>query len=391
LLTADATSEDRVVIEVNECEEMGIHVLPPDVNESLADFTVVDPQTIRFGLRAIKGIGDQPIAEIIQARANNGRFTSLEDFFRKIPSDVVNKKLIESLAYSGALDALGERNAIAASVQEIVAFAKSVHDVRATGQGDLFEALGEEEPFQLETFHLKKVKPATRLEKLQWEKKFLGLFVTGHPLQGLKSYMAKKAVPIGALEKKHLGKNARFCGLLTTAKRITTKSGAYMMYMTLEDLTGRIEGVLFPRVYQQFGGQIQEGGVLSMEGKVEKRGDRLQLIVAAVKPVSLDSMIENAKESGEFDVNEKYVRVSNEHRVLDEADAAEEKPPYVIQLTEKMDPESLAYLKQMLMSNKGERRVILKIKMGAVEKEIAVPFGVEISPQLVSQIGAIAK
>lgn len=397
LLTADSANEDRVVIEVNECEAMGISVLPPSVNESRAHFTVVDDTTIRFGLTAIKGIGQQPIRAIIEAREKGGRFTGLADFFKRVPRDYINKKLLESLAYSGAFDVLGERKAIASSTEEIVKYARSMQTAASDGQTDIFGVMEEAEHAgeSAETFHLKKVVPATRLEKLQWEKQFLGLFVSGHPLQGLKKYLSKKAHPIDSLyrlSEKELGAIFKVAGLIIKVKKVLTKNGAYMAYASIEDLTGRLELVIFPKTFQEFGALTAEGQLVLVEGRVEKRRDSVQCIVQSMKEISLDSMVKNAKEERLFDEKEKYVRVitkaPEEHA---EHGSPAETSPFVISLSEKMDETSLAYLKKLLMANKGDRKVIITIDAGKQKQQIAVPFGVEVSDELRRQIAEVTR
>lgn len=395
LLTADSSNEDRIVVEVNECESMGIEVLPPSVNESLANFTVVGKSTIRFGLKAIKGLGDHSIAAIIAARDNpaaapnapGGKFQNLEDFARRVPSGTFNKKMLEALAYSGALDDLGERKALAANVDEIVKHARATQTHAAIGQTDIFGIMADDDGSS-QALELKKVSPATRLEKLQWEKAFLGLFVSGHPLQGLKRYLAKKAHPLGSLKDNFLGKTVRVCGIIARVKKVLTKTGGYMAYGVLEDLTGRIEIVIFPKTFQQHGTFLGEGQLVMIEGRLEQRREQPQIIVQSFKEVSLDSMTQNAKEEGLFDEKEKYVHVI--HEESDDA-ASQDNQPYSIELTEKMDAASLDYLKILLKGNPGERKVMIRIQSSKGAKVINVPFGVDVNSELKRKIAEVAK
>ncbi|MBI5413153.1 DNA polymerase III subunit alpha [Candidatus Peregrinibacteria bacterium] len=388
LLTADSSNEEKIALEVDEAESMGISVLPPSINESLANFTVVDTAKIRFGLKAIKGIGDLPIEEIIKAREKGGKFANLEDCFKRIPCSVLNKKLIEALAYSGALDDLGERKAIAASVEEIVRFAKSIQATAVDGQTDIFGMMDPGEHTAV-SFKLKAVSPSTKLEELQWEKEYLGLFVSGHPLLGMKKYLAKKAHPIDKIDDKLKGKTVQILGIISKAKRVLTKGGAYMAYVTLEDLTGRMETVVFPRTFQQFGAVIKEGAIVMMEGRAESRRDAMQFIAQLVKDVSLDSMTASAKEAGLFDENEKYVRaILNTKEEKPEADPNE---PYTIKLTEKMDAAGMEYLKALLKANHGDRAILIDITTTKGKKQIKVPFGVDLNPELRQQIAEVAK
>lgn len=387
LLTSDSNNEDRIVVEVNECETMGIAVLPPSVNESLANFTVIEKQKIRFGLQAIKGLGLPTIRAIIEAREKSGRFSNLENFFHRVPASIFNKKVIEALAYSGALDDLGDRKAIAASFEEIIKYAKTIQSSAADGQTDIFGFLTGESAAQVFSFQLKKIAPATRLEKLQWEKQFLGLFVSGHPLQGLKKYLTKKAHPLRELTEKFLGKTIKIIGIIGRVKRVLTKGGNYMAYGILEDLTGRIEIVVFPKIFQAFSDYCIEGQIVMLEGHLDRRVDNLQFIVQSIKEISLESMVENAKQEGLFDTQEKYIRVSAS---LEDSGEGEE-TPYVIELTEKMDEVSLEYLKTLLMANRGTRKVTITIQSGKTKQEVTVPFGVDVSNELKQKIAEVVK
>ncbi len=394
LLTADSSNEDRIVVEVNECEAMGIEILPPSVNESLANFTVVGTTTIRFGLKAIKGLGDQSIASIIEAREDEkkqsvGKFQSLEDFAKRVPAAVLNKKMLEALAYSGAFDDFGDRKTIAASVDEIVKFARATQTNAANGQTDIFGIMtdgGEDFARELE---LKRISPSTRLEKLQWEKQFLGLFVSGHPLQGLKKYLAKKAHPLGNLGEKLKGKMIQVGGIVNRVKRVLTKTGGYMAYGILEDLTGRLEIVIFPKVFQKYGMHFSEGQLVMLEGRLEERRDVLQLLVQSLKEISLDSMVSNAKEEGLFDEKEKFVRVI--HHAEDSPDGSGTELPFSIELSEKMDGEALNYLKVLLKGNPGTRKVVIHINSTKGKQTISVPFGVDVSTELKQKIAEVAK
>lgn len=388
LLTADSSNEERIALEVDEAESMGISVLPPSINESLANFTVVDTAKIRFGLKAIKGIGDLPIEEIIKAREKGGKFTNLEDCFKRIPCSVLNKKLIEALALSGALDDLGERKAIVASMEEIVRFAKSIQATAVDGQTDIFGMMDPSEHTAV-SFKLKAVQPSTKLEKLQWEKEYLGLFVSGHPLLGMKKYLAKKAHPIDKIDDKLKGKTVQILGIISKAKRVLTKGGAYMAYITLEDLTGRMEAVIFPKTFQQFGTLVKEGAIVLMQGRAESRRDAMQFIAQSIKDVSLDSMAASAKAAGLFDENEKYVRAIATTK--EEKPEADPNAPYIIKLTEKMDAAGMEYLKALLKANHGSRIVLIDITTAKGKKQIKVPFGVDLNPELRHQIAEVAK
>jgi DNA polymerase III subunit alpha len=310
LLSSDATDTDRVLIEIAECRAMGIEVLPPDINESLRHFTAVpSPEhgtrnaeralgAIRFGLTAIKGIGDSSVQQIIAARDAGGKFTTLEDFARRLPGKILNKKLLESLAKSGALDSLGERGTLVAHYGLIVDYAKAAGEI-SSAQEDLFHSTTVLDETQV-TFP--DTAPASTQQKLQWEKETLGMYVSSHPLAGLKKYIGKKAQLIASLTPKDVGRKITLAGIVEGVKRITTKKGETMGIVFLEDPTGKIEVTLFPRTFADAAAFLEEPDtVLVVGGTLDMRGGALQARGDAVKRAVLSTMITRAKEEGFFD------------------------------------------------------------------------------------------
>lgn len=408
LLSADAENTDKVVMEITECEEMGISVLPPSINESYSDFTPVKDNVIRFGLNAIKGLGANTVEEILEIR-RKGRFASLEDLMERVPVKQLNKKTIEALAYSGALDDFGERKEIALSYEEMTDFAKATQKVSSQGQTNIF---GSMEDDVSSAFKLKKSTPATFMERLIWEKNYLGLYVSGHPLRGLRKYLSRKVNLLGTLTKRQIGKRIVIGGLLTRARKVFTKSGSYMLYGEIEDPTGRIEIVVFPHVYHQYQSYLQDDKILILEGKLEVRGS-VQFLCQTVKSVSLDTMIENAKAAGSYDETEKITKkqkindvILNELKsndsdekensdedalgnAVDKKSIVNEDEPYIIGIPKTADAEMLRKLKGVLTQNKGNRKVEFHIADGVSVRKIKIPFGIEISDDLEDLIKSV--
>ncbi len=321
LLSSDAQKTDRVMIEIEECRMMGIKVLPPDINESLRHFTAIpaivglaprSPElakggvgSIRFGLSAIKGLGDSSVQQIIAVRDAGGLFGSIEDFAKRVPARVLNKKLLEALAKSGALDSLGERRTMIEHYDRIADFSKASGDV-APAQTDLFGSLdGGEGAMEESLIKFPATEHATHLEKLRWEKETLGMYVSSHPLAGLRKYIGKKAQLIDQLTAKDAGKRVTLAGLEEGVKRITTKKGETMGILNLEDPTGKIEVTLFPKVFQDVAPLLEQPDtVLVIAGTLDMRGGVLQMRADAVKRASLSTMIKKAKEENFFDETE---------------------------------------------------------------------------------------
>ncbi len=312
LLSSDAQRTDRVMIEIEEARAMGIAVLPPDINQSLRHFTAI-PATdeekkegkagsIRFGLSAIKGLGDSSVLQIIAVRDQGGPFTSLEDFARRMPSRVLNKKLLESLAKSGALDSLGERRTIIEHYDRLADFSKAAGDAGSL-QSDLFGSI--DGGMQETKIEFPETVKATPLEKLKWEKETLGMYVSSHPLAGLRKYIGKKAQLIGNLTSKDVGKTITLAGLDEGVKKITTKKGETMAILSFEDPTGKMEITLFPRTYTQMAPLLEQPDtVLVIRGTLDLRAGQLQLRADSAKKASLSTMIKRAKEEGFFDEEE---------------------------------------------------------------------------------------
>jgi len=302
LLSCDAQRTDRVMIEIEECRAMGIEVLPPDINESLRHFTVVRTSNIRFGLTAIKGIGDSSVQQIIDIRESGGKFETIEDFAKRMPAKILNKKLLESLAKSGALDSLGKRHELVEHFETIVNFAKECGDV-SSAQSNLFTDLGED--ITDVKIEFPKTPEPSLQTKLQWEKETMGLYVSSHPLAGLKKYIGKKAQLIANLTNEEVGKKITLAGIVEGVKKITTKKGETMAIVFLEDPTGKIEITLFPKTYAEVAEWLEEPDVVLVTGgTLDYRGGQLQLRAHACKKASLAIMVERAKREGFFDEEE---------------------------------------------------------------------------------------
>ena len=308
LLSSDAGDAERIMIEIEECRQMGIAVLPPDINESRSQFTAIVPTdggtqwSIRFGLAAVKGVGETSVRSIIDERDQNGPFPNLETFARRLPQKTVNKKLLESLAKAGALDSLAERRLVVEQYEAIVNYRKSCGDIGGA-QNDLFGTaaadIGET------TIEFQKQAPATPQQKLQWEKETLGLYVSSHPLAGLTPYLRKKATSIATLSPKMSGKKVVIAGIQEGIKKMMTKKGEGMAVIVLEDTTGKIEVTLFPKTYAEAAALLEAPDtVLVIGGTLDLRAGQLQVRADAVKRSVLSAMITKAKADGLFDAEE---------------------------------------------------------------------------------------
>lgn len=393
LLCSDAGNTDRVVLEIKECTEMGIAILPPDINESFSEFATVGEKKIRFGLLAIKGVGDGPIAEIVKEREQNGKYRSLEDFARRVPANILNKKVIQALALSGALDQFGERKILAENFASISKYAKQSEESSSRGQTDIFGILPEEEQassgLQLEPFQ-----SATKLEKLKAEKELLGLYLSGHPLQGLGPYIQRKANLIGSLTKKQFDKKIKIVGTVSDLRKIMTKAGKYMATFKVEDPSGRLSGVIFPQHYQEYGALLSDDSVIGFSGKLDAKRGQIQLIVDAAKKLSLQAMIDNANESGIYNPEDKsYLGVRDLDDILKDQliESSEEtsSESYEICIPAQIQTTAMEQLKQLLLKNQGQTPV--ELNLTSAQKRIKLPFGINLSDDLKIAINALLK
>jgi len=283
LLTSVRDDKDKSALYLNECRRMGIKVLPPDVNSSAADFRAVGDD-IRFGLTAVRNVGANVVDAIVAARQTKGLYTSFEDFLRKVPAVVCNKRTIESLIKAGAFDSLGHTRRGLVAVHEVAVDAV-VADKRqeAIGQDSLFGGLDGAGP------RLSVVPPVPEGEwdkqtLLSSEREMLGLYVSDHPLFGVEHILARAAdTSIAALtadDGRPDGATVTIAGMISSLQRKMTKNGNPWAVATVEDLDGAIEVLFFPQTYQTVSHVLAEDLVVIVRGRVNRR-DEVPTIYAA--------------------------------------------------------------------------------------------------------------
>lgn len=374
LLTADSDNLEKIAIEMFDCEEMGIQVLPPSINDSELGFSVIAEGKIRFGLGAIKGLGEGAILQIRASRKQHGTFKSLEDLASRLPPKLINKKTLECLAYSGALDEFGDRRTIAENYELISDFSKNLEKSKSSNddQTGLFDSMGADTHQDMQQkLKLTPLAPLALMEKLIKEKDYLGLYVSSRPLKGLSRYLRSKAKFIADFTEKDLGKTHKIAGILTSLRTVITKSGAAMAYAELEDPTNKISVVIFPKVYAQFKFKIKEDQLFIVDGKLELRRGELQFSVFDMKTMSLETMIKNAMSSGIYDANEKMTRRhpkinfeklsnSSSNPVFKHLEITSEK--LLVIIPDNFKPSQFTSLKDLLNDLKGKLPVEIKLK-----------------------------
>jgi DNA polymerase III subunit alpha len=267
LLTSETGNTAKVVKYIHECREMGIRVLPPDVNSSDFDFTPSE-SGIRFGLGAIKNVGSNAVESIVKARAEGGRFGSLYDFCERVDLGAVNRRMIESFIKAGAMDTLeGTRAQLMAVIDNAMENGARAWKDRASGQSGLFATLIEEQPPA--DHPLPKVPDWTGLEKLTGEKEMIGFYVTGHPLDQYKDKVLELAThATSGLENLPRNTEVALCGILATIQRKRTKEGKAWAAMQIEDLEGSVEAMVFSTQYERLNTALVEDQAVLVRGLV---------------------------------------------------------------------------------------------------------------------------
>ncbi|HVH63933.1 MAG TPA: DNA polymerase III subunit alpha [Candidatus Dormibacteraeota bacterium] len=286
---------ERVATAIVDCKLRGIDVLAPDINHSRTDFSMTDGR-ILFGLAAIKNVGRNAIENIVKLRDEAGPFRSLEELCERTSAlQDVNRRVLESLVQSGACDSLGERAWLLTVLEHFIARAERARKDREAGQISMYDLIGSDEE-DVTNFGLAiDVKPMPGEEKLRLEKELLGLYLSDHPLRRISAELAKladtQAVEVtSALQDTEV----RVAGLVREVRRVVTRKGQIMAYATLEDLTGTVDVVLFPRTFEQTRHLFEPDRVVVVQGKVDARaGSTRAVSVSPVEP-EMETEIETA-------------------------------------------------------------------------------------------------
>jgi len=287
LLSSVMGTNGKVGYYIEACRQMDIGILPPDVNASFNSFSV-DDSAIRFGLAAVKNVGENAIQNMIAARDEQGRFKSLVDLCTRVDMRLVNKRVIESLIKCGAFDSFGaKRSQLLAVLERAVDMAAVSQRDKASGQIGLF---GEETLSEAAEVSLPDIPEIPKDQMLVMEKEITGFYVTGHPLDAYRDKM-NSCTPIGELVGGTYsdGKIVQVAGLVSTAKRITTKNGDMMCFIALEDFTDQIEVVVFPRVFDKFSKMLLPDSPVRVSGRLSVNDESTKILADTIR--SLDAAV----------------------------------------------------------------------------------------------------
>jgi DNA polymerase-3 subunit alpha len=381
VLTTEALGQDwmvKVANAVAECERMGIRVLPPDINESVDTFTVVG-QAIRFGLAAVKNVGTSAVEAIIRARQSGGPFRSLADLVARVDTRTVNKRVLESLIKAGALDSLGRpRAALLQELDAVLAAGQRLARARAGSQTGLFEmadsgqASAAVSSGALEEF--------SRAELLAMERDMLGMYVSGHPLAHVRDLLGQRTTAaIVQLAEMRDRSEVVIGGLITALKRTTTKSGAAMAFATVEDLTGSVEVIVFPKTYEQTHLALRRDAVVVVRGRVDVSEQQVKVLADAVIPLDEAPVPAGAAEGAAGD--------GPGARPLPSDTADVGLALHVLLDADRHGDAGLRRLRDVLARYPGDRTVLLSVRAGG--REVTMQAGelrVAASPRVVQEV-----
>lgn len=295
LMNSEQKNIDKLKVLLEEARKMGIKVLPPDINESLAKFTIVRPsnkssktdeKTIRFGLAAIKNVGHNVVEQIVEERKKRGPYSSIENFIERMPSSVLNKKSMESLIKAGSFDTIEERGKLLLNLEKLLDFARDSQRKKANGDGSLFTMFSKNTKKPgIGSLRLNNPEsPASKNEKIIWEKELLGMFVSSHPMEGIQGKI-KNILRIEEIQPEMTGRIIKIAGVISKIQKITTKSGNPMLFLEIEDLSAKIEALVFPNVLEQNPFLFQENKILEIKGRVSDKDGTPKIICEKAREI----------------------------------------------------------------------------------------------------------
>lgn len=415
LLTSDQHDSDRVAIEIDECRSMGLKVMPPDINESFDSFTVVTAgtksnqtaaagekvDTIRFGLNAIKNVGEHIVEVLIEERKSGGPFADVYDLLERVTDKDLNKKSLESLIKSGAMDSFGGRGILLANVERFLSFNKEISKQAESRQASLFASAPELD--RLNRPQLLDAPEPTKIERLTWEKELLGLYISDNPLSTISSDLAGYALPLSQLGAHRGDDRIIAAGVITSLKKIVTRKGETMLFAKIEDKSANVEVLVFPSLLKNNADIWKDGGLVIVSGKLSDKDSDVKLladIAAGLDPedarTSIDAFkktILAEKENGRWRGNKSNWRSKLPAGSVPAKPALPVTPPPievppVITAAEAEPALRIAFrnapladqekvLKEILGSSKGKNAVYLRVPIDGKDLVIRTAYAVE--------------
>ncbi len=370
VMTAEADDGEKIALAVAECKKLKIEVLRPDVNKSQIGFAIEKSggkDGIRFGLSAIKNVGVAAITSIIESRESGGDFASLNEFCQRVNLRTVNRKTLESLIKAGAMDGFGNRSSMLATLDEIKNSGQTLSSRVAEGQGSLFD---EKELKKTTEVHdqqmmeklslIEEEKPALRMS---WEKELLGLYLTSHPLSSLGPQLLKTiGVQVKDIKEASTGKNVTVGGVLSGLRKTMTKrANLEMAFGKIEDETGSIDVVFFPRVFADYKEIIQSDSVIVISGKMDEKEETPVILVDRVRTIDENTPVQQVDNTNGNSIE--------------------------ITIPSSADRTLLHHIYQILKENQGKNPTVLMLPgTDGMMRKIPIPFGADLTDTLRKQL-----
>lgn len=409
LLTSIQDDTEDMAVKIEECRNMGIEVKQPDVNQSFGSFTVVTSGTvtgqpvpddeqvkiIRFGLKAIKNVGEHIAEVIIQHRAESGPYLDLEDLIKRIEDRDLNKKSLESLIRSGAMDCFGERGMLHANLDNILKYNKDVHEQTSSKQSSLFG--GALAGIVAPKLVLSRTSDVDRQTKLAWERELMGLYITEHPFLDYRKRMNLRLIPLPEVRYHLQDDSINVSGMVTSIKKIVTRSNDSMLFVKIEDGLGVAEILVFPKLYKETMDVWKEGIAVLVQGTASDKDSEMKVLANMGMRLDLDKL-EAQVDDFKRKISENPVkkRWNGNGRNGDKGGKVEPpaaatpmplaNPPIKIIVHGALTPENMEKLRQLFIAVPGESKVYMKIGNNGDSKIIETGFRVAKSPGLYQQI-----
>ncbi|MBI4653274.1 DNA polymerase III subunit alpha [Candidatus Kuenenbacteria bacterium] len=439
LLTSDQNNIDRIAIEINECKEMKIKILSPDINESFANFTAIHQgkssaflrdikskeknllnihsfpqQIIRFGLSAIKNVGDKIIEVIIEKRKEKGKFKSMEDFAQRINHKDLNKKSLESLIKCGAFDQFGERSQFLENSEEILNYNRKINKIENSDQVNLFDflSLGTLPKLNLSakggysakdghnTSDEKTTKPIDENQNLAWEKELLGFYVSKHPFEKIRILFKEIISPYSKLKNYNSKNNyIQTAGLITKIQKVFTRQlKELMLFVTIEDGISSLEILIFPSILKRNSEIWQENKMVLIRGKLSNKDESVKLLVDEAEEITeenIQSLIKKYKNfipkpksfSHEWSIPLETPRYPMEQQKNNEP-VEKQKPinSICINLSSTVDQDLIQKLKNILINHPGKQQVYFNYKNNGRDQKIATNLFINYNEEIKEEI-----
>jgi DNA polymerase III subunit alpha len=389
LMTSDYDDTDRLTIEMNECQHIGIEVLPPDINESFVEFAVVPgKKQIRFGMSAIKNVGVGAVEEILRSRADKP-FESLVDFFSRVNSRTVNRKTIESLIKTGAFDRFGTRSLLLNNIDTLLSFSQKKQKELDSGQVDFFGASADKSVVsEAEIVLGPEDTKYSEQDYLQWERDLMGLYLSDHPLGAYESFLREKTHPIKDITKEDDGKKAHIGGIINSVRVIQTKKGDNMAFVQMSDVSGDIELLLFPSMYEQTAWLWEQDKIVLVDGTVNAKdrdgqlSDEIKINVSTAREV----MLQEAKAYKEKGKSPKTLKEKKSPKAKDAKIKRPEIDRIYVRLESTDNSDQLLLLKQHIDKYVGGTEVVLVVGPQSGKQVIRVPNRTSKSDESVDEL-----